>query len=497
MAHLLEMKNICKSFSGVSVLKNNHLELEAGEVHALLGENGAGKSTLIKILGGVYTKDSGQILVDGKEVEITDVESAEEHGIRIIHQELMLIPEMTIAENIFIGQEPKTKAGVVDKKKMNEMAQKFLYSMHLELKATQLIRDLNIAQQQMVEIIRAISFGAKIIVMDEPTSSLTENEVDALFDAIRDLKAKNVGIIYISHRMAELDAITDRITVMRDGEYIDTVVTKETTHDDLVSLMVGRKLGDLYQKHENYTNDIVLKVENLASGKEVQNVNFELRKGEVLGFSGLVGSGRSETMECIFGLRHKDSGHIYIENKEVDIKNVKAAISAGIGLVPEDRKQSGIYPIQGIRFNATIEILDKFLKKGRYSRKKEIELARKYVDDVMQTKYSSIEQEIGKLSGGNQQKVIISRWLLVTEKILILDEPTRGIDVKTKSDIYHLIDDLTATGLSIIFISSEMPELINMCDRIVVMNQGHTTGILNRNEFNQEKIMAFATKEIG
>lgn len=497
MAHLLEMKNICKSFSGVSVLKNNHLELEAGEVHALLGENGAGKSTLIKILGGVYTKDSGQILVDGQEVEITGVESAKEHGIRIIHQELMLIPDMTISENIFIGQEPKTKVGTVDKKKMNEMAQGFLDSMHLDLKSTQFIRDLNIAQQQMVEIIRAISFGAKIIVMDEPTSSLTENEVDALFEAIKALKAKNVGIIYISHRMAELDAITDRITVMRDGEYIDTVVTKETTHDDLVALMVGRKLGDLYQKHENYSDDIILKVEKLASGKEVKNVDFELRRGEVLGFSGLVGSGRSETMECIFGLRHKDSGHIYIENKEVDIKNVKTAINAGIGLVPEDRKQSGIYPIQGIRFNATIEILDKFLKKGRYNRKKEIELARKYVDEVMQTKYSSIEQEIGKLSGGNQQKVIISRWLLVTEKILILDEPTRGIDVKTKSDIYHLIDDLTATGLSIIFISSEMPELINMCDRIVVMNQGHTTGILNRNEFNQEKIMAFATKEIG
>ena len=367
MAHLLEMKNICKSFSGVSVLKDNHLELEAGEVHALLGENGAGKSTLIKILGGVYTKDSGQILVDGQGVEITGVESAKEHGIRIIHQELMLIPDMTISENIFIGQEPKTKAGTVDKKKMNEMAQGFLDSMHLDLKSTQFIRDLNIAQQQMVEIIRAISFGAKIIVMDEPTSSLTENEVDALFEAIRALKAKNVGIIYISHRMAELDAITDRITVMRDGEYIDTVVTKETTHDDLVALMVGRKLGDLYQKHENYSDDIILKVEKLASGKEVKNVDFELRRGEVLGFSGLVGSGRSETMECIFGLRRKDSGHIYIENKEVDIKNVKTAINVGIGLVPEDRKQSGIYPIQGIRFNATIEILDKFLKKGRYN----------------------------------------------------------------------------------------------------------------------------------
>jgi len=494
---ILEMENISKSFGATQALSGIGFSLEEGEIHALLGENGAGKSTLIKILGGIYQPDTGMIRIDGKEVKMAGVQEAQETGIGIIHQEIVLVPYLSVSENIFLGRELKTKLGTKDMKAMNRQAKEMTERLGLYVDVTMPVGKLSIAQQQMVEIIRAISFGAKIIVMDEPTSSLTENEVDALFEAIKALKAKNVGIIYISHRMAELDAITDRITVMRDGEYIDTVVTKETTHDDLVALMVGRKLGDLYQKHENYSDDIILKVEKLASGKEVKNVDFELRRGEVLGFSGLVGSGRSETMECIFGLRHKDSGHIYIENKEVDIKNVKTAINAGIGLVPEDRKQSGIYPIQGIRFNATIEILDKFLKKGRYNRKKEIELARKYVDEVMQTKYSSIEQEIGKLSGGNQQKVIISRWLLVTEKILILDEPTRGIDVKTKSDIYHLIDDLTATGLSIIFISSEMPELINMCDRIVVMNQGHTTGILNRNEFNQEKIMAFATKEIG
>lgn len=497
MGHLLEMKGICKSFSGVQVLKNVHLELKAGEVHALLGENGAGKSTLIKILGGVYTKDSGNILVDGQEVHVTDVESAKRAGIRIIHQELMLIPYMTIAENIFLGQEPKTKAGTVNKAKMNEMAAGFLKDMGLDLNPKTLLGELNIAQQQMVEIIRAISFGAKIIVMDEPTSSLTDSEVDALFDAITKLKKTGVGIIYISHRMAELDMISDRITVMRDGEYVDTVVTKETDHDKLVALMVGRQLGNLYKKHDHSMDEVILKVEGLASGKEVQNVNFELKKGEVLGFSGLVGSGRSEAMSCIFGLRNKDKGHIYIENREVDIRSVKDAMREGIGFVPEDRKKEGIYPIQGLRFNATIEILDRFLKKGRYNQKKELELARKYVDDVMMTKYSSIEQEIGKLSGGNQQKVIISRWLLCTEKILILDEPTRGIDVKTKSDIYHLIDDLTEKGLSIIFISSEMPELINMCDRIVVMNQGHTAGVLSRDEFSQEKIMSLSTKEIG
>lgn len=497
MAHLLEMRNICKSFSGVQVLKNNHLELKAGEVHALLGENGAGKSTLIKILGGVYTKDSGQILVEGKEITVTDVESAKRNGIRIIHQELMLIPDMTVAENIFLGQEPKTRAGMIDKEKMNKQSQEFMEAMGLKLLPWQILGELNIAQQQMVEIIRAISFGAKIIVMDEPTSSLTDSEVDALFESIKQLKQKGVGIIYISHRMAELDVIADRITIMRDGEYITTLDAKKTTHDEWVAAMVGRKLGSLYDKHDHFTDEVLLKVEDLASGKEVKKVNFELRKGEILGFSGLVGSGRSETMSCIFGLRKKEKGRIYIEGKEVNIRNAKDAMAAGIGFVPEDRKQSGIFSIQGIRFNATIEVLERFLKGGRFDKRKELELAREYVDGVMDTKHAGMEQEIGKLSGGNQQKVIISRWLLVTKKILILDEPTRGIDVKTKSDIYHLMDDLTKKGFSILFISSEMPELINMCDRIVVMNQGHTSGVLERKDFSQETIMSYATKEIG
>lgn len=497
MGHLLEMKGISKSFLGINVLNNVNLEVNAGEVHALLGENGAGKSTLIKILGGVYTKDSGDIYVDGQPVTITNVESAKKYGIRVIHQELMLIPFMTIAENIFLGQEPKTKAGLVDKAQMNKLADEFIKLIGLELSPWQLIGKLNIAQQQMIEIIRAISFGAKIIVMDEPTSSLTDNEVDALFDAIKRLKAKNVGIIYISHRMEELDVIADRITVLRDGEYISTVNTKDITHDQLVGLMVGRQLGELYKKHDHSTDEVILKVEGLASGKEVKNVSFDLKKGEVLGFSGLVGSGRSETMSCIFGLRNRDKGRIYINNKEAKIKSAKDAMKAGIGFIPEDRKKAGIYPIQSIRFNSTIEVLHKFMNKGHYNRNIEEELTKQYVDDVMKTKYSSLEQEIGKLSGGNQQKVIISRWLLATESILILDEPTRGIDVKTKSDIYHLIDDLTCKGLSIIFISSEMPELINMCDRIVVMNQGYTSGELKRNQFSQEKIMELSTKEIG
>ena len=496
MEELLRMEGISKSFSGVRVLNRVELTVKQGEVHALLGENGAGKSTLIKILGGAYTKDEGTIYIEGNKTEITSVESARSHGIRVIHQELMLIPYMTVAENIFLGQEPKTKRGTVDTAKMNRDTAAFLKEMELDIQPDEQVGRLNIAKQQMVEIARAISFGAKIIVMDEPTSSLTDTEVEVLFKAIRRLKEKGVGIIYISHRMSELDEIADRITVMRDGEYIATVVTKDTTHDHLVSLMVGRSLGDLYDKHNHSGEETVLSVHHLAAGKEVRDVSFELKKGEVLGFSGLVGSGRSETMEALFGLRRKDSGEILVNGKKVQIKNVKDAMNCGLGLVPEDRKKEGIFAVQGIRFNTTIEVLDQFLKGGTYSREKEISLIRTYVDQVMETKYAGIEQPIGRLSGGNQQKVIISRWLLATEKILFLDEPTRGIDVKTKADIYHLIDRLTAEGLSVIFISSEMPELINMCDRIVVMNHGRTTGVLSREEFTQERIMELSTKEL-
>jgi len=496
MEPLLRMKDITKSFSGNTVLDNVSLELYEGEVHAILGENGAGKSTLIKILGGAYTKDSGEIFINGKSINIHSVDSAKKHGIRIIHQELMLIPYMSLAENIFLGQEPRTKLGLVDTNTMLQKAQELIYSMDMDLDASQPVSTLNIAQQQMIEIIRAISFGAKIIVMDEPTSSLTENEVETLFDSIRTLKEKKVGIIYISHRMSELDVISSKITVLRDGQHIKTVNTQDVDHNELVRLMVGRQIDEFYQKTNHQENEIVLEVKNLVSGKEVRNVNFDLKKGEVLGFSGLVGSGRTEVMKCIVGLRSRERGEVIINGKPVIIRHVKEAIAFGIGYVPEDRKKEGIFPTQNIRFNSTIGVLGEFLKFGRYDFSEEDALTRQYVDDVMHTKYTALEQIISKLSGGNQQKVIISRWLLASKSILILDEPTRGIDVKTKADIYHLIDDLTAKGMSVIFISSEMPELINMCDRIVVMNSGYSTGILERKDFSQEKIMALATKEI-
>lgn len=496
MDALLQMININKSFGKVRVLQDMQLTLYAGEVHALLGENGAGKSTLIKILGGIYSLDSGEIWINGRKAEITDVESARRYGVSIIHQELMLAPNLTVAENVFIGRELTTRMGTTDAATMEEQTQRLLDEYQLPIRATTKVGKLNIAQQQMVEIVRAISFGAKIIVMDEPTSSLSEKEVEVLFEAVGRLKASGVGIIYISHRMSELDVVADRVTVLRDGQYIDTVCMTQTDHDKLIALMVGRSMENYYIKEKNYTDEIILQVNNLSAGKAVRNVSFKLRKGEVLGFAGLVGAGRSETMECLFGLRRVESGEILLDGKRVDISSVQKAVSLGLGLVPEDRKQEGIFANQSLRMNTTVEVIDQFLRHGRYNRQLELELTRKYVDGLFETKYASLEQPISALSGGNQQKIVFSRWLLATRRILILDEPTRGIDIKTKTEIYRTINDLTKQGLTIILVSSELPELINMCDRIVVMSHGYTTGVLEQGEFTQEKIMHYATMEM-
>lgn len=496
MNALLQMVNINKSFAAVHVLQNVNFRLFAGEVHALLGENGAGKSTLIKILGGIYTKDGGEILIDDEAVRITDVESARRHGISIIHQELMLAPDLSIAENIFVGHEFKTKIGTVDLKRMEAEAQTLLDNFKLPLRSTDYIRDLNIAQRQMVEIVRAISFGARIIVMDEPTSSLSDNEVSMLFDAIQRLRESGVGIIYISHRMSELDVIADRVTVLRDGQSIDTVEMSKTTHEQLIALMVGRSIESFYVKHPHFTEKEILKVKNLKAGSMVKDVSFTLRQGEVLGFAGLVGAGRSEVMECLFGLAKRDSGEVLLDGQPIKIHSVTEAVKLGFGMVPEDRKQEGIFPVQSIRANTSIEVMDQFLNHGRYNAEKEYSLIKTYLDDVLETRYADVEQPIASLSGGNQQKAVFSRWLLSTKRILILDEPTRGIDVKTKIDIYRLIDSLTEQGLTVILVSSELPELINMSDRIVVMSHGHTTGVLTRDEFSQEKIMMYATMEV-
>jgi ABC-type sugar transport system ATPase subunit len=496
MNPILQMIKINKSFGTVRVLQDVNFDLLPGEVHAIVGENGAGKSTLIKILGGIYSRDSGKILINGKEANITDVVSARSYGISIIHQELMLAPHRSIAENIFLGHGITNKFGLVDFGKMEKKAQEMLDGFNLSLRATDEINQLSIAQRQMVEIVRAISFGAKIIVMDEPTSSLSDKETNVLFDAIFRLKKNGVGIIYISHRMSELDIVADRVTVLRDGHYIDTLEMKNTNHDQLVSLMVGRSMETYYVKHPHFSEKVLLEVEHLKSGSMVKDASFSLRQGEVLGFAGLIGSGRSELMKCLFGLAKVDSGKILLDGKPVTMRNVREAIQMGFGMVPEDRNLEGIFPKQSILYNTTIEVMDQFLRYGVYNAEKEYELAKKYLDDVLATRYSSIEQAVASLSGGNIQKVIFSRWLLSTKRILILDEPTRGIDVKTKTEIYHLIDNLTKQGLTIMLVSSELPELINMSDRIVVMSHGYTTGILEKEEFSQERIMMYATMEM-
>ncbi|XBX10564.1 sugar ABC transporter ATP-binding protein [Enterocloster clostridioformis] len=493
---VLEMKHIAKSFSGNKVLLDMDLTIEEGEVHALLGENGAGKSTLIKILGGIYTKDAGSIFINGREVQIHSAADARDNGISIIHQELMLARHMTIAENIFMGREQKKAGGFVDLARQETETQRFLDQYGIKLKADTRLDRLTIAQQQMVEIIRAVSFGSRIIVMDEPTSSLSDAEVDILYGMIRILKEQKVSIIYISHRLNELYDIADRTTVLRDGEHVGTVRMKDTERAGLIAMMVGRDLESYYTKNDNAKDEVVLEVKGLSDGKRVKKVSFDLRKGEILGVSGLLGAGRSETVECLFGIRRKVCGTVRFKGREVDFRNPREAMANGFGLVPESRKEQGLFLQSGVRFNTTINVVSGFLKHFIWNRQAEDDIVEGKIDD-MHIRVTGPEQVVGKLSGGNQQKVLIGRWLCSTQSVLILDEPTRGVDVKTKSEIYALIDQLAASGMSIIMVSSELPEIINMSDRVLVMCNGYSTGILNRDELTQERIMTLATTEIG
>lgn len=491
---LLQMSGIAKRFAGVNALQGVDFELESGEVHALLGENGAGKSTLMKILAGIYPIDEGDIFIEGNKVAINNVKDAQALGISIIHQEISLVPHLSIAENIFLGKEPLTKTGWIDWKTMNEEAQRSLQQFGLDLSPTDPVSKLTVAQQQMVEIIKAVSFQAKIIVMDEPTSSLTEKEVEFLFRTIGHLKEQGVGIVYISHRMNELFAITDRITVLRDGTLIGTVRTKETTTDQLISMMVGRELTHYYIKDTvpDSSGECVLSVHNLSKKGVLKDVSFELRKGEILGFSGLVGAGRSELMKCIFGLDPFDEGEIRIDNKPISIRNPNDAIRHGVVYVTENRKEEGLFLIRSVRYNITIKILDKFIKWFKVNANYENRQTNQYIEELS-IKTPGPDQEVRNLSGGNQQKVLISRWLATKPRVLILDEPTRGVDVGAKAEIYAIMNRLVKEGVSIIMISSELPEVINMSDRIAVMYKGGIRTILNRDEFSQETIMHYAT----
>ena len=489
--YLLEMKHICKSFPGVKALQDVSLQLKAGEIHALLGENGAGKSTLIKVLGGIYIAEEGEIYIEGKKVEIGGVKDAQANGIAIIHQELVLVPYMTVAENIFLGRE-HGKGRFVNKESMNKEAQTLLDQYQMNINAETLIKDLTIAQQQMVEIVKAISFNSKILVMDEPTSSISDKEVGFLFETMRTLTKKGVGIIYISHKMSELEEICDRVTVMRDGTYVGTKEVKDTSKDELVAMMVGRELTNYYTRDFGSSDEVVLKCENIADGKMARGASFEVHKGEIIGFAGLVGAGRSEVMKCIFGLTKNSTGDIYMDGKKIEIHSPIDAVKYGIALVPENRKQEGLYKVQSVKFNSTIQVLKDFIKGIRVDLDKEEKITQDYID-MMSTKTPSQEQMIGNLSGGNQQKVMIGRWLATNPKVLILDEPTRGVDVGAKSEIYAIMNELAKQGMAIIMISSELPEILNMSDRIYVMREGKIRGCFHHSEgVTQEDIMQLA-----
>lgn len=490
---LLQMKGISKSFPGVNALTNVQLDLHYGEVLALVGENGAGKSTLMKILTGIYEKDEGEIIFEGKPITPKNTKEAQELGISIIHQELNLMQDLTVAQNIFIGREPTTGFNFfLKEKELNERASKLIESLNINLNPETKISKLTVAKQQMVEIAKALSFNAKILIMDEPTAALTESEIETLFNIIRRLKENGVGIIYISHRMEELKVISERITVLRDGQYIDTLQTDKTDINEVVSLMVGRELF-IESKKRQIQEDSVnkLEVKNLTN-HYVKDINFELKKGEILGFAGLVGAGRTEVARAIFGADPIQRGEIYIDGKKVTIKQPSDAVKAGIGYLSEDRKRFGLMVNMNVSENIFISSINKYLK-GPFVKESIIKKISEEYKEKLDIRTPSIFQKVNHLSGGNQQKIVIAKWLLRDSDILIFDEPTRGIDVGAKGEIYELLDQLAAEGKSIIMISSELPEILRMSHRIIVMCEGRITGELTSEEATQEKIMNYAT----
>lgn len=493
---ILTMKDIDKSFPGVHALDHVNFEVRKGEVHALMGENGAGKSTLMKVLTGIYTKDSGSIVYEGKEVEFHTTREAQDAGVVIVHQELNMLGHLTVAQNIFIGREFKKGIGI-DDKKMNEEAAKLFDKLHIDIDPSETMGNLTVGKQQMCEIAKAISHEAKVIIFDEPSAALTEAEIEELFKIIRDLRKQQLGIVYISHRMDEIKVITDRVTVMRDGTYVGTLITKDCTKDDIINMMVGRVIYEDPKTESSVPKDapVVLKVENLNAGRMVQDVSFELHKGEILGFSGLMGAGRTETARAIFGADPKTSGNIYINGQKVEINSPQDAVKCGIGYLSEDRKRFGIVVQKSVAENSTMAALDNFVSGLFINKKSENKIAQEYVDSLA-TKTPGVDQLVVNLSGGNQQKVVIAKWLIRNCDILIFDEPTRGIDVGAKNEIYKLMNRLAEEGKSIIMISSEMTEILRMSDRIVVMCEGKKTGEIGIEEASQETIMNMATREI-
>ena len=485
---VLELYHIRKTFPGVVALDDVRFELRRGEVHILLGENGAGKSTLVKILSGAYLKTAGQIILDGQETDIKNPRHAQELGIAIIYQEFNLVPQLSAGENIFLGQEQIHASGLINQREIIASAQGILDDLGAEIEARKPVSELGVAQQQMVEVAKALSQDARILIMDEPTSALTEQEITELFNTIRKLKQKGVSIIYISHRLEELFEIGDRVTILRDGKYIDTRNIADVTKSELISMMVNRELKSHFPKLRAAKGEEVLRVSGLSIKGVLYDISFSIHQGEVLGIAGLLGSGRTELASSLFGVSKIDSGEIYIRGKRQRIKSPRRAINLGIGLLTEDRKSQGLIMILSTKDNICLPSVERFSRLGFVDTKEETQAATRYVRDL-RIKTPSLHQQVMFLSGGNQQKVVISKWLCCQADILIFDEPTRGIDVGSKVEIYQLMNRLTARGAAIMMISSELPEILGMSDRIVVMSQGRIAGEFSAGEATQEKIL--------
>ena len=483
---LIELKDIHKSFYGVEVLHGVNFVLQSGSVHALMGENGAGKSTLMKVIAGVHTADSGKVFLDNKEIEISSPAKARELGIAMIHQELSSELEMSVAENIYLGREPG-RFGMVDYRQLYHQTDELLKNLGIHLNPRTKMKRLRVADQQMVEIAKAISQNARVVIMDEPTSSITDKEVDNLFNMIRNLKSAGVGIIYISHKMDEIFQICDEMTILRDGTYIDTFKASEVNEDILIRSMVGRELGTQFPKKEVPIGETLLEVQQLTRAGEYEDISFKLHKGEILSFTGLVGAGRTELMHSIFGLTKPDSGKLILNGEEVEFKTPRDAIQHGIAYVTEDRKGEGLVLPMSVEKNITIASLRSFVKSGFLQKKKEADVVTQEVASLG-IKVARTSMSVKALSGGNQQKVVLAKWMIAGPNVLIFDEPTRGIDVGAKAEIYKIMCDYVSKGNAILMVSSEMPEAMGMSDRMIILSNHRCSGELNRNEFNQEAI---------
>ena len=489
----IEMKGINKSFGSNQVLKDAGFLLKDGEVHALMGENGAGKSTLMKILTGVYTRDAGTVLVDGNEVVYKSPQEAEKAGIVFIYQELNVLFDLTVEENLFMGKEITKGFGICDKKAMRQKAQEVMDRMGVSIPINAVMSDLSVGQQQMVEICKALMVDAKVLIMDEPTAALTQSETEGLFKLIKSLREKGVSIVYISHRMEEIFELCDRITILRDGTYVDTKNICDIDIDDIVRMMIGREIGERYPKRENVEiGNEIIRVEGLTKEKKFNDISFSVKAGEVLGVSGLMGAGRTEIMQAIFGNLPYDSGSVFIEGQETKIKCAKDAIKAGIGFITEDRKTEGLLLDKSISDNIVLSNLNKVSAKGVVKGAKVREIVKNGIEEF-RIKCFGPQHECTNLSGGNQQKVVFAKWVYTDPKILILDEPTRGVDIGAKKEIYSVINDLAAKGVAIILVSSELPEVLGMSDRIMIVHEGKVTGIVDAAEADQEKVMTLAT----